>query len=335
MPAGFTTPIVVNRVRCDQVAQVLTRLGVPEDGEEVEAPSLPASHLGNFYLSLVAICHQTQSLTGSIEGRARRGWDYLQGRWREATSREQALLTSSGWATLTSEGLEQLFEDPLAGRTLSAVNGRTQLLNDLGNVMLQERWRDLEDLYRLADWRIATGSLNLLSLLGRFRAYNDPVRKKSLFLLGLMRNSAGWEFADPSELGPPVDYHEVRGHLRLGTVEVLDPALREKLIRRRPVEQSEDVALRAAVSEAIRLVAERAGIPSPIRFHYLFWNVFRSVCLREGPHCLSYPSNGTLPSTYAHLVGSGDTKRCPFSEICLSTGASDLYLEHAFDTDWY
>jgi hypothetical protein len=178
--------VIVNRARCEQVAQVLVRLGVPEDREEVEAPSLPDSQLGNFYLSLVAICHQTQSLHGSIEGRARRGWDYLQGRWRESTNRDQALLAPSGWAALTSEALERLFEDPLTGRTLSAVEGRTQLLNDLGGVMLQERWGGLEDLYRLADRRIATGSPNLLSLLGRFRAYNDPVRKKSLFLLGLM-----------------------------------------------------------------------------------------------------------------------------------------------------
>jgi hypothetical protein len=201
--------------------------------------------------------------------------------------------------------------------------------------MLREGWENLEDLYRSAHQRIATGSPNLLSLLGRFRAYNDPVHKKAFFLLGLMRNSVGWGYADESELGPPVDYHEVRGHLRLGTVKILDPDLQEKLFRRLPVQEADDVALRAAVSEAISLVARQAQIPNPMRLHYLFWNLFRAVCLRENPHCHSYPPNGALPPLYAHLVGHGDVRRCPFFEVCPSADRADRYLEHSFETDWY
>jgi hypothetical protein len=118
-------------------------------------------------------------------------------------------------------------------------------------------------------------------------------------------------------------------------VRVQDAVLREKLIRRIPVDEAEDVALRSAVSEAIRFIAARAGVPSPMRLHYTFWNLFRSVCLRENPYCWSYPAGGTLPSRYAHLVDQGHVRRCPFAEVCQSADATDRLLEHSFDTDWY
>lgn len=54
--------------------------------------------------------------------------------------------------------------------------------------------------------------------LAGIRAYRDPVRKKSSFLLELLRSQCGWQFVDVENLSAPVDYHEVRGHFRLGTV---------------------------------------------------------------------------------------------------------------------
>src|SRR5262249_55322919 len=150
--------------------------------------------------------------------------------------------------------------------------------------------------------RIATGTPNMVSLLGTFRAYNDPVRKKAFFLLGLMRNSAGWVYADGDHLGAPVDYHEVRGHLRLGTVLVIYVRLPEKLLKRIPVEEVEDVALRAHVAEAIHSIGELAGMRDGMRLHYLFWNLFRSVCLREHPFCRTPPPDSALPARYIHLI---------------------------------
>jgi hypothetical protein len=326
--------VAVDRVACEKVASILARLGVPEDQEEVRLPLAP-DRVGNFYLGLVAICHQTQTLRGRIAGAPVRGWDYLQGRWREAAQRDDGLLAPESWASLSPAALASVFADPEAGNTLTAVDKRAGLLNDLGTGMLQRGWRSLGDLYEFSGRRVATGTPNLLSGLASFRAYNDPVRKKAFFLLGLMRNSLGWVYDDEVEIGAPVDYHEVRGHLRLGTVVVRDPRLSQKLLRRIPVEEGEDIVLRARVAEAIRSIAEMTGVRDCMRLHYLFWNLFRTVCQREQPYCRTSLPATALPPRYNHLVQGEGGRQCPFCPICPSADLSERYLEHSFDTDWY
>ena len=150
----------------------------------------------------------------------------------------------------------------------------------------------------------------------RFARTTTPVRKKSFFLLGLMRNSVGWRYADEEELGAPVDYHEMRGHVRLGTVVVHAVQLREKLLNRTPVDETEDVALRGRVAEAIRTIADFAGVRDCMRFHYLFWNLFRSICVREHPYCRTPAPDNALPEHYAHLVGRDNGGACPFRAVC-------------------
>lgn len=326
--------VVVDRLACQKVASVLASTGVPEECEEVCVP-LATDVLGNFYLGLVAICHQTQALRGRIASVPTRGWDYLHAKWLEAAMRDAKLLAPETWACLSAAALAHVFADSASGNTLTDVEGRASLVNDLGRRMLERGWWTLCDLYELSSKRIATGDPNLVSLLGSFRAYNDPLWKKSFFLLGLMRNSAGWVYADRDELGAPVDYHEVRGHLRLGTVIVNDFQLRRKLLRRVPVQEVEDIALRTRVGEAIRLVAEIAGVRDCMRLHYLFWNLFRSVCLREAPCCHTPPPGSVLPTRYAYLVVGQGGGGCPFATVCPSADLAERYVEHAFKTDWY
>ena len=78
--------------------------------------------------------------------------------------------------------------------------------------MIRRDWINVSQMLAANDFRIS----NLLNTLGNFSAYRDPVRKKSLFFLSLLRNSGLASFSDDGNLGPPVDYHEVRGHLRIG-----------------------------------------------------------------------------------------------------------------------
>lgn len=219
-----------------------------------------------------------------MNGCACRGWDYLQRKLIEQLAERPELLDPGEWATWSQERLEQIYDDSQAGRTLSDPGRRAELIRDLGIVMNQNSWMHLSDLYDLAECRVATGSPHILGLLQQFEAYRDPVRKKSLFLLGLMRNSEGWKYADEAEIGPPVDYHEVRGHLRIGTVKVKSLVLREKIQSQQGVTEQEDVAIRSAVYAAIAHVArmlDRQKV-DPMVLHYLFWNVFRTVCHRPG-----------------------------------------------------
>lgn len=175
----------------------------------------------------------------------------------------------------------------------------------------------------------------MIGLLHMFRAYNDPVQKKSVFLLGLMANTAGWRYADSDALPPPVDYHEVRGHLRLDTVSIADTDLDRRILAREAVSAEDDVQIRAAVRDAILEIARHAGGATAMQLHYLFWNVFRNICLRGAPQCFRFTDMVRLPRRYHHLLVEREGRSaCPFVNVCRSAGHA-RHVEHTFDTDWY
>ena len=202
--------------------------------------------------------------------------------------------------------------------------------------MNQHGYRRIDEMYRASDCRLAGGPSSLISSLSKFRAYDDPVRKKTHFFLALMQNSSVWEYADPQNLGPPVDYHEVRGHLRIGTVVIRDPGLRSKLLAREAVLADEDVAIRSAVYQVLLYLSQATGLKNASRLHYLLWNIFRSCCTRDEPHCFACPSTCSLPSRYVAALPSKSVSRaCPYAAICASSGESSKMTEHVFETDYY
>ncbi len=333
-------PVAVNVEACRKLAALLRKLPIPPDREEITLPDLSPRAIGNFYLLLVAICHQTSPrdlppLEGSVNGRYLRGWDFLSAKLAAAVRADPAMLAPAFWSRVGSEAVRDLFRDAELGERLSDPNGRALLINDLGRGMLRSSWEHADQLYEAASSRLAGGT-GLLQLLNRFRAYADPVRKKSLFYLALMHNSGLWSYADPEHLGAPIDYHEVRGHLRIGTVEIRDAALRAKLVEGWEVTPEEDLSIRGAVQEALALLAEISGVRDLSKLHYMFWNVFRSCCTRESPHCDASPPACTLPSRYVSmsLAVNGD-RRCPFQPACKSAGCAAKLVEHRIETDFF
>ncbi len=327
--------IEIDQTQCRRVAEILARVEIPRDREENQILGFTAEEASNFYFLTVAICHQTQGLRGTVNGRAVRGWDYLSNKLQAAAMLDKTLLDPMSWASMTAKVLVALFADSGMGETLSDAVGRAELIQNLGATMLANRWDSVTQLFESAGSRVSTGSPNLLGLIGQFHAYRDPVFKKTYFFLGLMSNSGLWQYIDPETLGAPVDYHEVRGHLRLGTVAILEPQLRAKLYNDEPVSEQEDIAIRSAVHEAIARISKLHGSVNPMQLHYLFWNVFRSICMRARPLC-HLAQHSTLPERYIPLlkVESVD-ERCPFVSTCPSADLDIRYVEHQFETDWY
>jgi hypothetical protein len=340
--APATSPsVTVNLEVCRSLAGWLRSRAIPLDREESSPQEFSTEQISNFYFLLVAICHQTSPqgkppLEGSAGGRHLRGWDYLFAKFEEAARRDSIILSPDFWARITSDHLERVFRDERFGNRLSDSAGRALLLNDLGRIMVERSWKSANQIYDAAGGRIATGNPNLLGLLSQFRAYRDPVRKKVYVFLALMQSAGVWVYVDPEQLGAPVDYHEVRGHLRIGTVEIRDCDLRTKLLQGSEVTAEEDVGIRQAVQEALMMISEWSGVRNPSQLHYLFWNVFRSCCTRENSHCYSCPSACSLPARYVSLALFPDGSRhCPFSEICRSAGQEPKLLEPKIATDFY
>jgi len=343
--ASLTEPklecVGVNVEACRRLARLLSSRAIPEAREDTSLPWMSPEQVGNFYLLLVAICYQTSPrgkppLEGHVGERHLYGWDYLSAKLEAAARSNWAALSPAFWANIDAEQLRGLFRDRALGDRLGNPDHRALLVRDLGEQMICRSWTRAAQIYDTCEGRIATGSPNLLSSLANFRAYDDPVRKKSFFYLELMQNAGLWKYVDPENLGPPIDYHEVRGHLRIGTVEVLDCKLLAKIRRGAEVTPEEDVFIRQAVYKAVMLMSECSGLRNPGQLHYLFWNVFRSCCTRESPHCGACPSSCRLPDRYVPLaLYSGDARRCPFSSICQSAGRDPKLMEHTIDTDYY
>lgn len=328
-------PVRIDVDACERIAEVLRHGTIPDSQEEFALPELSKQVASTMCLAAVAICHQTQALCGVIDGATYRGWDYLLRSLVAFVHAHPDALTPLRLRETSAIDLLVMCRSGLAGDTLRDPEPRASLLRDLGEVMFREGWSSAHEMYSASSGHVAASSPNLLQLLEKFRAYNDPVRKKSYFLLGLLQAFGVWSYVDPENIGPPVDYHEVRGHLRLGTVRIVDPELEKRLRAEQPVSQLEDVAIRRAVRDAIVAIATHIGKHSAMQLHYLFWNLFRSVCRRQDPFCLECPSEGLVPSRYRHFLHMHKSPRCPFSAVCPSANTMSPVLEHRFETDWY
>ena len=219
------------------------------------------------------------------------------------------------------------------GPLLSQKDRRLALIRNLGSTLSRRGWDSILQAGDYCQNHVRLQTPNLLGVLAEFNAYADPVEKKSVFFLALMHNCGLWNYVDNAELPAPVDYHEVRGHLRIGTV-ALHGDLREKVMAGVAVSDNEDVAIRMAVREAIQVIADNVG-RSPNALHYLFWNLFRTYCTRKTPQC-GGASFGKLPADYARAVKSvGGDRCCPFASLCDSVNSELAIDEHKIETEYY
>ena len=330
---------VVDERACKRVAAILSVRDLPAEEEQSDLPYLPRHLVPNFLLLLVAISHQTsprqsEPLEGFVHGVYRRGWEYLFAKLESVATGDNAVLNPRFWVEIDADYLRRTFHDERFGDRLTDEVGRAFLIRDLGKRMIAAGWTSADEIYRLCEGRVRTGTPNLLDTLRSFRAYRDPVMKKSFFFLSLMNSTCSWRYRDPENVGPPIDYHELRGHLRLGTVK-LSAGLEQKIHLGKTITEEVDVAMRGAVLEAIRLIRRMARVQRTSQLHYLFWHVFRSVCTRDAPQCFSLERQSSLPTRYLPLTENAGVLRCPFVDICPSAKSEERLLDPKVDTDFY
>jgi len=102
----------------------------------------------------------------------------------------------------------------------------------------------------------------------------DPLRKKSN-LLALVLNQRPEKFLSfgPNEAVPPViDYHTMRGCLRMGLVEIVDDELKQKIEDRKIVTEEQEWAVRyacyLAVEDVVRISGKSLGAVDWFFFYY-------------------------------------------------------------------
>jgi hypothetical protein len=289
------------------------------------------------WLVATAICQQTRTLVGSIEGRHLRGSDYLIAALRQHLARHPQRWTPQALQTWTVEELRSAVSDEgdPAASTLDREEERLRLLRGAG-AHLAECWggRTMA-IHATSDWRVST----LLDRLAPMEAFADPVAKKSHLLLIFLHERGLWPLADPENLELAIDYHITRVALRTGIVEVTDPELRRALVEQEPVDEKTDTAVRLAVRDACRRVLKMTPDLTPFRLDNLLWMVGRNCCFYEHPPVCTKPGDCwkrdvcSLIEAFPHDCGLS----CPLSGLC--RGARDeahrTLRETRFETHFY
>ncbi|MDP3770572.1 MAG: hypothetical protein Q8R40_06585 [bacterium] len=331
--------IEIDYTQCrDVVARIKSLGGVPPDREDPMPLSFPSSVAENAWCAIVAINHQTTPVVGTplrgyVNGKLLRGWDYLLQKAIEQANRISEAFTTPWLSRITPEELFEFFYDSQEQVSLNRIEERAFLLNDLGNFLVRNGWESIRSLYERSEGYIERqDGHGIAQSMSEIKAYADPVKKKLFYFFALMRNQGFWTYRDIEHFGSPVNYHEQRGHFRIGTVRILDERLKQKIAQKENITFDEDIEIRLTVRGAIHFMAQGLGV-SPSEAHYFFWNFFRNCCARDTVHCSDCPSSCKLPSRYR----IAQERQCVFAPVCKSAyvPVSDMLIEPRLDdTIW-
>ncbi|MEM1622766.1 MAG: hypothetical protein QW543_01320 [Sulfolobales archaeon] len=192
---------------------------------------------------------------------------------------------------------------------------RAELLRDAGLKLVKFFKGSVSELIRVSRGYIRHPAAHGLgSLLKVFKAYSDPVEKKTFLFIKFALRRGLIEVIDTHNIEVPVDNHLTRVALRLGLVK-LDDYLLHKVLSRSEFTHEEDIELRTAVRRAYRYISKISSI-RPDYLDDFLWSFGRKYCTRENPAC-------ERPSF------------CPLSSVCVSRGKASKIVEHNYASTFY
>ncbi len=276
------------------------------------------------------------ALQGTVDGTFLRGWDYLRAAMLKATAKDNPIVYPTALSKMTGATLLDIIKGDDRKGEISDLEERVRLLNDMGSKMQQNGVDSVQKLFEQSGGHLDQygEKQGLYRLLSGFEAYSDPVKKKSSYFFTLMKRQGFWDYADPENLLPVVDYHEIRINLRLGTVKINDEELRSKLATKQEVTWQDDIDIRSSVQQAMVYIAKEAGIGHG-KLHYFLWNLSRNCCNRDAPHCPSHGAKCALPQRYVQIGQEIGSTSCLLSPICESSGKEGKLFDHVVKTHYY
>ncbi len=314
--------VVIRGGAVEQVARVLREKGVGSlntldlfDTRFYPPRSAGREDVLRYFLVMVALDHRLsrpgRRYEACLPDGCYHGADLLYRLGAKTFLEDPGFYSPARLASLTIDGFRSRFE--IDGASIPDPEIRVMLLRDIGF--------KLEKLYdgrvgvvleRSGGWIRRWPGPGLLDLLRVFRAYEDPVEKKSFLFIKFIVGRGLYQPRDPENIDVPVDNHLVRIALRLGIIEPVGETRRliEEWVE---VDRETDTAIRLAARRAYRLLARESGVPPTLLDDHL-WIHGRTICIRDGePRC-------------------GD---CMFRMVCRANAAKQYIREHRHYNTWY
>ncbi|MFZ2488921.1 MAG: hypothetical protein WAZ19_12480 [Anaerolineae bacterium] len=322
----------VNEDQCARIGERLRRQTVHADEFLFVPSSMPDAQIeANYWAFAIAICQHTKSLVGVIDGRWRRGWDYL----ISATRRRREVFASPhAMATISADQLAALLSDTFdpVTSTVDRLEERLEQLHDVARVLLEQYEGQAMNIYCWAGGRIR-GEGGIFERLAAIPAFTDPLDKKAQLLVGQLDAAGVWPLVDPEHLKVCMDYHAMRVALRTGIVEVTDPALHSALKQKAVVSDEINHTVRRVVSDACDRVIAHSGV-SVFEFDKWIWHLGRSCCFYDHePICGPRTCHKMDICTYIQAVDYACPGRCSLDGAC--KGSRDDAYKNLWETNVY
>lgn len=232
----------------------------PEDNEFIYT---------NYVFFLVVIDHRTHSknkrFEAFVDGKFYHGSDLLYFLARRLQKNKQNFFIAENLVKITAKDIVDIFS--INDVTIRDPMQRAMLLKDCARKLIECYKSDFRNLLKLSEgYLISKDGKGVLQQLRMFKAYEDPLMKKSLLLVKILRRQRYFEPVDVENLSFPVDNVLLEIALRSGIVEC-----DESEVGGREVD-----ILRSATNEAFKLLSEKSKV-SPDVLDDLLWTYGREV----------------------------------------------------------
>ena len=267
-----------------------------------------------FFFSVIN--YDTRGLWGIVRGRLVRGSDFLLHVLISLAEEDPSHLAPSSMASLKLEDLISWFGEPGEAQLPRRPSERVELLRDAAEKLIKYYGGSVSALLDACEGRVS-GPGGLRERFSAFKAFDDPLAKKTMIFAILARSEGLWEPLDPENITVGVDYHLQRVALRSGMIIISDKALFKKLLFRRFISEEEHNAIRTACLRAYELVS-RFSSRSQIELDQLFWHLGRSCCHHgRAPACGERaPCRREMACSFLEATDYDCEGACPLDGAC-------------------
>lgn len=229
-----------------------------------------------------------QPLIAAIDGFELKGSDYLWQAYMRPLVKDSDFFSPERQANLTHAEINDLYRADDGSDAMPAIDLHLAQARQYGQDMLALNLTPQMILDQAQE--SATPLKIFFEILDHIGGYKeDPLRKKS-GLLAFILNQRPEKFLSigEEEVTPVIDYHAMRGCLRIGLVEIQDQKLRGKVIRRQEILPAEEEAIRYASYKAIAQIVSLSG-KSMGAVDWFFFNSRKRCPEMTEPGCQDCP----------------------------------------------
>ena len=281
----------------------------------------PPELVADYYFFIVSIDYRTstpsQHFEGKIQGKFFHGADLLYALAIQRLKENPAFFTAENIQQITDEEVKNWLSILDDGKqvTIYKPEERAELLRNCGENLIKLGHQSSFGLIHQCDGSlIRSDGKGLLQILENFKAYSDPVSKKSFLWIKFLTGRGLLEVRDMENLNVPVDIHLARIALRSGMIKIKDVEIKNRLRAESPFTLLEDIELRDMIRNAFKEIINH----KKLNFRNLddfFWVLGRTHCVHsKNPLCENYKHEPTCQLLVELKINCQE--KCPLASCC-------------------